>query len=113
MEMKNNKTLAVMANTIKRLRKKQGLTQRDLAAAIGADASHLSRIESGNHGITLEMLDKLANALGVYSYELLEHVPVDELNVEHKVKKLESLPPIKRKMVEQMIDAFLRERESL
>lgn len=113
MENKNDKTLIVMAETIKRLRKKHGMTQRDLAREVGSDASHISRIESGTHGITLEMLDKLGNALGVYSYELLEHVPVDGMAIEDKVKKLESLPELKRKMVEQMIDAFLRERESL
>jgi ribosome-binding protein aMBF1 (putative translation factor) len=42
-----------------------GLTQAELAARMGATASAISRIESGQHATSVQTLKNLANAFGV------------------------------------------------
>ncbi len=43
----------------------RGLTQRQLADALGTTNTAVSRIESGRHAVSLDTLHKLAQALGV------------------------------------------------
>lgn len=53
-----------IGNKIKELRKGCGMTQQDLAAAIGVGRSHISRIENGDYNIGIELLSRLTTALG-------------------------------------------------
>lgn len=49
-----------------------GLSQGELAALMGTTASTVSRIESGQHAVTLQTLKKLADAFGshvVFGFE--------------------------------------------
>ena len=45
-------------------RTKLGMTQADLAHKIGTRQSNISRLEFGNYNFTVEMLSKIARALG-------------------------------------------------
>lgn len=45
-------------------RTKLGMTQTDLAHKIGTRQSNISRLEFGNYNFTVEMLSKIARALG-------------------------------------------------
>jgi transcriptional regulator with XRE-family HTH domain len=54
------------------LRKKQGLTQEDLAGAAEIDRSFLSEIENGHKNLSVETLKKIADALGVKASKLLD-----------------------------------------
>jgi len=45
------------------LRERQGLTQADLAKAIGTSQSAVARMEKGEQNLTLEMVDKISGAL--------------------------------------------------
>lgn len=47
-----------------RARKEQNMTQAELAERIGTQKSNISRLESGNYNPTLDMLIKIAQALG-------------------------------------------------
>lgn len=47
------------------LRKQQGITQVQLADAIGVKQSSIARIESGKHAQRLDVLSRIADALGV------------------------------------------------
>lgn len=49
---------------IVKARKEQGMTQEELARRIGTQKSNISRLESGNYNPTLDLLTKIANALG-------------------------------------------------
>ena len=49
---------------IRDAREEGGLTQTELAARMGVAQSALSRIEAGRANITLEMLTRIATALG-------------------------------------------------
>lgn len=49
---------------IVRARKEQNMTQEELARRIGTQKSNISRLESGNYNPSLDMLIKIAEALG-------------------------------------------------
>lgn len=57
--------------TIVRLRKAAKMTQEDLAGAAEIDRSYLSEIESGYKNISVRILKKIADALGVKVSKLL------------------------------------------
>jgi DNA-binding XRE family transcriptional regulator len=47
-----------------RLRQERGMTQADLAKAIGTRQANVSRLESGDTNLTLGTLEKVARVLG-------------------------------------------------
>ena len=49
---------------IRQLREERGIEARDLAQLAGIDAANLSRIENGKHSVGLDVLSKIASALG-------------------------------------------------
>lgn len=53
-----------MVNRIKQIRKKQKLTQQELAEMAEIDQSDLSKIENNKKTITLDTAKKIARALG-------------------------------------------------
>ncbi len=73
---------SIVGRRVHELRKDARLTQQDLAArmesALGEDGGSLtyqkviSKIESGSHTLTLEVLDAVATALGCDAIELIE-----------------------------------------
>lgn len=68
----------LMGNTaLRRIRKAKKLTLEQLAERTGISISMLSRMETGDRGITLEHVPVLTEALGARPSELLETVPKD------------------------------------
>lgn len=61
----------LMANNIKRIREKRGLTQVEAAEKAGLDPRYYPRIERGEINITLETLYKLVKALKVKASDIL------------------------------------------
>lgn len=57
--------LESIGERIRARRLKKGMTQLDLANAVGCNQDNISRIESGKNNITIEYLFKIANSLGV------------------------------------------------
>ena len=57
---------------IRYVRKQRGYTQYQLADAVNADVSTINKIENDKANPSLDMLEKLAAALGVKITELLE-----------------------------------------
>lgn len=53
-------------------RKKQGMTQEDLAGAAEIDRSFLSEIENGHKNLSVETLKKIADALSIKPSKLLD-----------------------------------------
>ncbi len=107
----NINTVEIIVSNIKRLRASKDWNRTQLANEAGVDPSYISRVESGNRNIGLDTLDKIATAFGIHTFELLQHGRVDELSLREKVAEVESLDPLKKMMVEQMIDAFLKEKQ--
>ena len=57
--------LESVGDKIKARRIKKGMTQFDLADAVGCNQDNISRIESGKNNVTIEYLFKIADALNV------------------------------------------------
>jgi transcriptional regulator with XRE-family HTH domain len=55
-----------------RLRETRGLAKKELARRAGLDASTITRLESGERGVTRETVERLANALDATQKEELD-----------------------------------------
>jgi transcriptional regulator with XRE-family HTH domain len=62
---------------VRALRTRLGLGQAECARAAGVDTSSLFRLEKGDQNVTIDMIGRLAVALGVEMDELLEGVRPD------------------------------------
>lgn len=66
---------------IKKARKNAGMTQKELADALGVDESYISQYETGRRSPKLQTMHKLAEALKLSSPALLMFDPItDEEN---------------------------------
>jgi transcriptional regulator with XRE-family HTH domain len=55
---------------VAQIRKAKGLSQSELASMIGVEQPTISRIEKGSDGVTLRLLNQVAEALGVETASL-------------------------------------------
>lgn len=69
---------ALVAWNIRRLRTERGLSQEALAAEANVDASYLSRIERSRENVTIGVLERLADRLGVGIIELFRAPETEE-----------------------------------
>jgi transcriptional regulator with XRE-family HTH domain len=53
------------ANPLRAVRQAQGKSLRSTARAAGIDPAHLSRVERGQKGLSVEALKRLADVLGL------------------------------------------------
>ena len=70
-DMKKDISKKLGAN-IKRIRTKKGMSQGDICRALDLDRGYVSSLENGKRNPTLAMIERVAGALGVTSYELLK-----------------------------------------
>ena len=61
----------IVASNLKRLRKKLGMSQEDLADKCGLHRTYLGAIERSERNITLQTLEKLAESLEISPLDLL------------------------------------------
>jgi transcriptional regulator with XRE-family HTH domain len=57
---------------LKTLRKAKGLSQEELAERSGLNRPYISAIEKGKRNFSLEVMEKLAGAMGVEIRELID-----------------------------------------
>lgn len=55
---------SIIGANIRRIRRERGFTQEQLAHLAGVDMRYLGGVERGEHNPTVEILGKLAEALG-------------------------------------------------
>lgn len=63
--------LKTIGNNVRFYRKKLGLSQIDLAVAVGIDRSYLSEIENGHRNFTIMLLQNISTALSISLEDLL------------------------------------------
>lgn len=68
-----------MANRIREIRKKQDITLEELAELTGISYTHLSRIEGGKRGLSLENVIRIAKALSVDPVEVSDEFDHEQL----------------------------------
>ena len=64
----------ILGERVERTRKTLGISKVDFCVAVGISRPYLDQIESGKANSTLEILFKLAPALGMTVSELLEGI---------------------------------------
>jgi transcriptional regulator with XRE-family HTH domain len=62
----------ILGSNLRRLRKRQALSQEELAHRASVDRTYISSIERGVYAVTIDVLDRLARALDVDAWELLK-----------------------------------------
>lgn len=70
----------------KDLRVRSGMTQDELAQAVGMSKSQISRIENGGHNPYQRTIARLAGALGVERDELIQYDSDTRLSAENREK---------------------------
>ncbi len=68
-----------MANRIREIRKQRGKTLEELSEVTGISYTHLSRIESGSRGLSLENVIKIARGLGSEPIEITDEFNHEDL----------------------------------
>ncbi len=63
-----------IGNRIKQIREERGIEARELARLVNIDAANLSRIENGRYSVGLDILAKIATALG----KKIDFVDIDQ-----------------------------------
>jgi len=64
--------VALFGRNVRRWRKKRGMSQEDLALEAGMKRSYLSDLERGTRNPTVRALGRLAAALSVEPWQLLQ-----------------------------------------
>lgn len=67
------------ALNLKRIRQARRLSQEDLAGLAGIDRTYVSLLERCEYSATLDMIEKIARALGAAPATLLEDPSLDPL----------------------------------
>jgi len=73
--MKTDPTLKILGETIRSLRKKQGLTQEQLAERSDLDPTYISGIERGIRNPSFKSLVCLAKGFGISVSEMCVTIP--------------------------------------
>ncbi|MGB1109066.1 MAG: helix-turn-helix domain-containing protein [Gammaproteobacteria bacterium] len=102
----------LIANQVVAVRKQVGITQAELAKRIGVDQSHISRLERGRKGISVELLVRIAEELEVPVGRLFgegQTADASDAPASEALGLIESwiaLPGDQRRMVKQMLSAL-------
>lgn len=76
-----------LSERIKKLRKEQGLTQKELAKKTGLSIASIQGYEQGKYTPKIEQLEKLAFALNASLYDLIQYTKANFTLVELKALK--------------------------
>lgn len=99
-------------NYIRQLREARGWTLQEVADKIGVKNPHISMLENGTRGLSVDMLYRLARAFEVHPFEITEG-PVSGTTADEGEKQLvgtyRSLPPDKQKLYLSQGMTFVRE----
>ena len=91
---------------LREFRKKNKLTQEELAEKLGISLKYISRIENGNNGVKTQTLIRYMNILGITPNTIYASFITDEeaaKNVEIS-EKIVNLPKDKKEFLNSIID---------
>lgn len=94
---------------IQRIRKQRGLTQEQLAEAIGVTSNTVSRLECGALYPALDTVIAICNALNTNADSILaQYIQADSgLRWTHLSDKLSTLPAAKQDKIEVILDCLI------
>lgn len=103
-----------IAQHLKEARKKQGLTQAELAEHLGVTREAVAAYESGRVRLMDDIIIRFASALKVSTDEILgykqafSNIPVLSLRLMKRLQKIERLPAFDQKALLKTIDNALK-----
>lgn len=102
-----------IGENIKKTRKKQELTQKSLAERANISRSYLADVENGRYNPSIDVLNKIAKALGITGQQLLkdnidEKDDIDNMEEDLQIlfNKIQKISPKDRKKLLQLIEIF-------
>jgi transcriptional regulator with XRE-family HTH domain len=108
-----------IGQNIANLRKKRGLTQKELADQIGISQSLLSHYEIGRLHLSSLMIIKIAKSLKISADKILginsnnqDDAAVHSLKIIKRLKKIDQLSSFEQKALLKTIDNFLKGAEN-
>ena len=104
-----------VGGNIQQLREEHHYTQEELSEKIGVTPNHLSAIERGVSGISLELLENLCQVLSVTADRILFGRKAAETSVEELLKLLQSIDQGQTEMarLRQAIDTLTEQLKRL
>lgn len=104
-----------VGGNIQRLREEHHYTQEELSEKIGVTPNHLSAIERGVSGISLELMEKLCQVLSVTADHILFGRKAAEANGEELLGLLRSIDQGQKEIARlgQVIDTLTRQVNQL
>jgi transcriptional regulator with XRE-family HTH domain len=109
-----------LADNLKRLRKKRGWSQTELAEQIGSHLSHINRIETGKYNPSLDVVQKLAAVFDVTidylvsdTDEDFKEVRIEDKNLMERIKLIDSLEEDDKMALIRVIDSMLTKKKIL
>ena len=90
------------------IREQKGLTQKDVAEAVGTTANQISRLETGVRKLSPEWLDRLSFVLNCTKAELLGEEPQQPLTEKEKVmlETFQKLTPDQQAMIQTIANSL-------
>lgn len=105
---------AAVASNLKKLRKKNGLSQKEFAAKLDAHLTHVNRVETGKYVPSVEFLAKAAKFLGITidaliseSEDFAQDVRIEDKDLAERLRLLEGLDQSERDALITVIDSML------
>jgi transcriptional regulator with XRE-family HTH domain len=107
-------TKAEVGRRIRGIRESRGITQVEMARALGIAQSNVSAMERGTRGMTVHQVVKLARVLKVSVDEILVGSngspavrPATSLKLLRRLQRIEKLPEARQRVVLKFIDALI------
>ena len=99
----------IFGQRVRAIRRERGLTQEALARAVGIDYKHLGAIERGLKAPSFDLVDRVAEELGVEHYKLFLPAPAKGKDVETDLRAvLSDMTKVKRVRIQQFFTEVLR-----
>lgn len=77
----------ILTNRLKKLREAQGLSLVALGAMVGTSSQQISHLELGKRHLTVEWLERLAEALGCHPWDIVSEPAAELREPERKLLK--------------------------
>ena len=104
--------LVVIGRNIKFYRDKFEITQEELAFRADVSVSYLCKLENGKQNVTVDILDRIACGLGIFTYQLFMESMEDTGNISEMTNarmarykdRIDFMPPGQQKKTIQLMD---------
>jgi transcriptional regulator with XRE-family HTH domain len=103
-----------LGERLRNLRHSLGITQRDIARLLGVDQAHISNVERGVRGLTIQQVVKLSRGLRISADEILNNgkkpKQVHSLRdgrILLRLQRIQELPPPQQQAILKILDGLL------